>query len=90
MIRNTKTAEYQFAAPGSQAAGRAVCPFCSGWHRRSDGAPITESCDARYLRVRKVAIFVRGKPVSFGAGVRVPSQAERSAALEHAFNVVNS
>jgi hypothetical protein len=88
MIRNAGTAEYQFVAPNSQAAGRAVCPYCSGWHRRSDGAPATEACDARYVRVRRVAICVRGRPTSFGAGVRVPNPSEISAAIDHAIGVI--
>lgn len=83
-IKNVGTAEYDFVLPNGQAAGRAVCPFCQGWHRRSTGEPITEACDARYLRVRKVAICVRGRPISFGSGVRVPTQAEKDAAMAHA------
>ena len=91
MIRNTGTAEYQFAEPGTQAAGRAICPFCNAWHSRSTGAPIgAEACDARYVRVRRVAIFTRGKPLSLGSGVRVPTASEKSAAMTHAHNVVNS
>ena len=82
------TAEYEFINAKTQAAGRAVCPYCSAWHRRSDGKPISEACDGRYVRVRRVAIVVRGKPVSMGSGVRPPTQSEISAALAHAANIV--
>ena len=84
------TAEYEFVNPKTQAAGRAVCPYCSAWHSRSDGSPITEACDGRYVRVRRVAIVVRGKPVSLGSGVRPPTQAEIAAAIQHASNIVFS
>jgi hypothetical protein len=84
------TAEYEFVGSKAQAAGKAVCPYCSAWHRRSDGAPITEACDGRYVRIRRVAIVVRGKPATFGAGVRPPTQAEIDAAVEHASNIVFS
>jgi hypothetical protein len=89
-IKNVGTAEYDFVLPKSQAAGRAVCPFCQGWHSRSTGEPATEACDARYVRIRKVAICVRGRAVNLGAGVRVPTQSEKDAAVAHAFGVVNS
>ena len=91
MIRNVGTAEYQFVSANSQAAGRAVCPFCMSWHSRATGAPISdEACDARYVRVRKVSICIRGKPAGFGTGVRVPTTSEKSASITHAEGVVNS
>jgi hypothetical protein len=82
------TVEYQFVVV--QAAGRAVCPFCQSWHMRSNGESITESCDGRYRRNRRVAIVARGRPASLGSGVRVPTEAEMQAAMVHAENIVNS
>ena len=58
--RKVRFAEYEFVT--RQAHQRALCPFCSGWHRASDGAPILGDCVGRYVRVRKAAFVVRGIP----------------------------
>jgi hypothetical protein len=89
-VRNpAPNVEYDFVS--IQAAGRAVCPFCGAWHSRSSGATIEGgSCKARYIRLRKAAILVRGKPLSMGSGYRVPDSGEISVSLEHAVNVVHS
>jgi hypothetical protein len=89
MIRNVGTADYQFVQAKHQAAGRAVCPYCMAWHLRSTGAPEgDEACEALYVRVRKVAIVVRGKPTHFGAGVRTPTSSEIKSAVAHAVGVI--
>jgi len=82
------TVEYQFVVV--QAAGRAVCPYCGSWHIRATGESPTESCDGRYRRNRRTAIVARGRPVSLGAGVRVPTEVEMQAAMAHAENFINS
>jgi len=85
MIRNVGTAEYEFVT--TQAAGRAICPFCQAWHERSDGMPDSGDCEGRYVRLRRVAIVVRGRPAGLGTGVRVPNSQEKKDALDHAFGV---
>jgi hypothetical protein len=85
MIRNVGTAEYEFVA--TQAAGRAICPFCQAWHDRAGGTPDAGDCEGRYVRLRKVAIVVRGRPTGLGTGVRIPTALEKKEALEHAYGV---
>jgi hypothetical protein len=70
----------------AQAANKAICPYCHGWHSRSDGTPLVGNCNGRYTRSRQTAICVRGLPVGLGTGARVPSTDEVTTALLHAIN----
>ncbi len=83
---NAGTAEYLFV--NAQAAGRAICPYCQGWHLRDTEESDEGDCEARYLRVRRVAICVRGRPSGLGTGVRVPTAEEKQAAVDHASQTV--
>jgi hypothetical protein len=68
-----------------QAAGRAVCPYCNGWHRKG-GGPMdgASKCPATYVRTRQLAICVRAVSSAMGGGYTVPSDDEIKLALNHA------
>ena len=82
MAHRVRHAEYEYVQ--TQAAGKALCPFCGHWHRASDGAPMEGDCVARYLRFRKVAILVRGVVNRRGGGYQVPGQRDLDRCLQHA------
>lgn len=80
-------AEYEFVE--TQAAGRVLCCYCNTWHKSSDGEPMdaANNCLARFMRLRKVAVMVRGTVKSRGGGYRIPLKAEIDAAVAHAANM---
>ena len=89
MATRVRHAEYEFVQ--HQAAGKALCPFCNGWHDAATGAPLDPegTCVARYMRVRNTAIVVRGVVNQRGGGYQVAGQRDRERCMAHAFAIKN-
>ena len=74
--------EYEYCA--KQAHEKALCPFCCGWHRASDGLAMQGPCVSLYVRHKSTAIIARGIVKARGGGYRTPSGRELDRALAHA------